>query len=360
MILIINEEKELEEIVEAQNFSNMGVLEVEHMQKWIAQNPEILNESLMTISTEYDGFDKTNRRLDIMALDPTGKLVIIELKRDIADRFVDLQAIHYAAYCSTFTFDDLVEIAAEYYETSKNELETKIRDFLDDDFKELDSQPRIILVANDFLDETIPAVLWLRDFGVDISCVKLEAYKLDNKIAITPDIIIPLPEAKEFMTYREEKAKITSKTNTLHEKYKTFWSKMLKSLNEAKPGLSRRKYCQSNYLPIPTGKGNVHFEWLFRGNPLQEFLVALHFEYNDYEENIKLLNHFKQHKEEIRTSFPDEEIVFDEHFYSKWAQIYIKRDSGNLDEENLEWGFKTMMKFYDTLKPILDNYFMQK
>ena len=67
----------------------------------------------MTITTEYDKFDRTNKRLDIMAVDTNGKLVVIELKRDVADAFVDLQAIHYAAYCSTLTLNQLAEIKSE-------------------------------------------------------------------------------------------------------------------------------------------------------------------------------------------------------------------------------------------------------
>ena len=33
------------------------------------------------------------------------------------------------------------------------------------------------------------------------------------------------------------------------------------------------------------------------------------------------------------------------------------RDSDKIDDENINWGFKAMIKLYDTLKPILDDYF---
>lgn len=216
-----------------------------------------------------------------------------------------------------------------------------------------------MLVANDFREETLAAVLWLRDNSLDISCIKLEPYKVEGKIAVKTEIIIPLPEAKDFMIQAEQKKIKTKKRTRRQEEYLNFWKQMLMKLNEAKPGLSRRKYCQNNYMAIPTGVGYVHFEWLFRGRPLQEFLVALHFENNNYNENLKLLNYFKSRKKDFEDNFPDEEIIFDEHFYSKWTQIYIKRDSGNIDSENLEWGFETMIKLYDTLKPILDEYFQE-
>ncbi len=75
------------------------------MEEWIAMHPDILGEDLLTITTEYDGFDRTSKRLDILAVDKVGKLVVVELKRDIADAFVDLQALHYAAYSSTLTLE---------------------------------------------------------------------------------------------------------------------------------------------------------------------------------------------------------------------------------------------------------------
>jgi len=358
LILLIGENNEVEKIIDESKFSELGIWERTHMEEWVAEYPQILGEDLLTITTEYDKFDKTNNRLDVLATDINGKIVVIELKRDIADRFVDLQAIHYAAYCSTLNLEQVVEMMSEYQGKSKDEAESIINQFIqNEDFSDFDNQPRIMLVANDFREETLAAVLWLRDNGLDITCIKMEPYKVEGKIAVKPEIIIPLPEAKDFMIQAEQKKITTKKRTKLQEEFYQFWAQMLRRLNESKPGITRRRYCQSNYLPIPTGIGNIHFEWLFRGRPLQEFLVALHFEKNEYAENLDLLNYFKSRKKEFEDEFPDVEIVFDEHFFSKWTQIYIKRDNGEIDDENLEWGFKTMMKFYDTLKPMLDEYF---
>lgn len=220
MILVINKDKKLENIIEDSNFSKMGVWERTHMEEWIAERPDILGEELLTITTEYDGFDKSNKRLDILAVDKKGKLVVIELKRDVADTFVDLQAIHYAAYCSTHTLDDMVEIMADHHGKTEDEAEALIRDFIDDEeFIDFDNQPRIILVSNKFKEETLAAVLWLRDFEVDITCVKLEAYELEEKIVVTPSVIVPLPEAKSFMVHREKKNRIISSESKNSEEY---------------------------------------------------------------------------------------------------------------------------------------------
>jgi hypothetical protein len=355
MILLVGADKQLEKIVNESNFSEMGVWERTHMEEWIAEHPEILGEKLFTITTEYDGFDKTNKRLDILAVDKKGKLVVIELKRDTAETFIDLQAIHYAAYCSTLTLEDVTEIAAEYHTTSKEEIELKINDFISSenkDFSDFDNQPRIILVANDFKEDTLAAVLWLRDSGIDITCVKLDAHKVEKKIVITPNIIILLPEAKQFMMFREQKTKViaSKKPNEMSE----FWAEILKEVRKLKPEIPEKRPYKSNYFPILTEYKNVHFEWAFKKKHL---MVCLHFEKPSRNDNKKLFDYFISQKKLINERLPDEEIIFDENWGKHWMQIYIQKDSMNLDEENIKWGSKAMIKLYDTLKPILDDYY---
>lgn len=355
MIFLIDKNKELKKIIEEVNFSNLGILERTHMEEWISKSPEILGEELLTITTEYDKFDKTNKRLDILAIDKKGKLVVIELKRDVAEAFVDLQAIHYAAYCSTLTLDQVSDIRSDYNNESKDKNQEEIIDFITEEtFSDFDNQPRIIIVANDFKEETLAAVLWLRDSGIDITCVKLEAYELNEQIVITPDIIVPLPEAKNFMMYREQKSKTISPIE--HTEMSKFWGELLNKVRMIKPEIPNRKPYKSTYFPIVTEYKNIHFEWMIRKRP-ERFMVCLHFEKPDKEYNLKLLNYFKSRKSEIEAGIPDEKITFDENWSNLWMQIYIQRDSADLDDKNLKWGTETMIKFYETLNPMLKEFF---
>ncbi|MFZ6017101.1 MAG: hypothetical protein ACOYU0_05750 [Nitrospirota bacterium] len=59
-----------------------NLLERQDLEKWIESYPELLGEDILILTTEYDRFDKTSERLDLLALDKEGNLVIIELKRD--------------------------------------------------------------------------------------------------------------------------------------------------------------------------------------------------------------------------------------------------------------------------------------
>jgi hypothetical protein len=60
---------------------------------------------------------------------------------------------------------------------------------------------RILLAAADFSRELTTTVLWLRDRGIDIRCVRLKPYRLeDGRLLVDIQPLIPLPEAEEFQT----------------------------------------------------------------------------------------------------------------------------------------------------------------
>ena len=60
--------------------------------------PEVLGEPLLLITSEFEESDK---RLDLLLLDRSARLVVAELKLDASGTLADQQAIRYAAFCST-------------------------------------------------------------------------------------------------------------------------------------------------------------------------------------------------------------------------------------------------------------------
>jgi len=161
-------------------FAELGLKERKDLEEWIKENTEILGSPLLVLSSEYDKFDKSDKRLDLLALDKGGKVVVIELKRDAARTLADLQAIRYAAFCSTLTFERAVELRSKFARVEVDTAKREIRDFIEDpSFSTLDNKPRIILAAGSFNDQELTScVLWLREFGVDIRCVEVTPYRL--------------------------------------------------------------------------------------------------------------------------------------------------------------------------------------
>ena len=123
---IDSKDKQSQAIKEAE-FSQLGFQERRDIQEWVAANPSILGEDLLIIGKEFSGFDRTNERLDLLAVDPTGKLVIIELKRDDSGADAYWQAIKYASYFQKTSAVKVVSILASYDGTASEEAVHKLR-----------------------------------------------------------------------------------------------------------------------------------------------------------------------------------------------------------------------------------------
>jgi alkylated DNA nucleotide flippase Atl1 len=208
------------ETVEPATFVSVGALELKHIEEWLKKEPTLLGEDLLLIASQLTGFDKTRDRPDLLALDDSGKLVVVEIKRDESGSGQDLQALRYAAYASTLQADQVIELFRDY--RSKEHGETlstedarkRLEDFAAADSLDAldeDEQPRVILVAGDFRAGVTNTVLWLtRNFGLDISCVQLIPYTVDGSLILTSNVLIPLPEAADYEVRLQEKRRKAS------------------------------------------------------------------------------------------------------------------------------------------------------
>ena len=336
-----------------------NILERQDIEKWVENYPDILGEELLIITTEYDKFDKTNERLDLLALDKDGNLVIIELKRDDSGKNVDLQAIKYAAYCSTLTLKIIIQMYCDYHTKSSKLLstedaKTEILTFIEnDDFEELNDKPRIIIVSKEYRAEVTASVIWLRKFGIDITCIKLTPYELDsNIIAFESTILIPLPEAKDFLIEVEKKENIEHTRTVSQEEYLSFHNDLINRLKVILP----KQYSNPSpraYYQIPTGIGGVHFEWGFHGRPRSSFGVELHFEKGQKEFNKSSINLLEKFKAKIELA-TGEEVFFQKDWGKNWSRIYLEINEGKITEELKEWAVSKMKILIDILQPELD------
>lgn len=117
----IDKEKNRINRIGKKTFSELGFREREHLQEWIAYNPDVFGEDLLIIQKEFANFDGTNERLDLLALDKKGNLVIIENKLDDSGKDVTWQSLKYASYCSGLTKENILKIYQEYLDKYFNE-----------------------------------------------------------------------------------------------------------------------------------------------------------------------------------------------------------------------------------------------
>lgn len=216
------------------SFVALGALELDDIERWIREDPTLVGEDLKVVTSQFAGFAGSSDRLDLLAIDRAGALVVIEIKRDSSGAYQDLQALRYAAFASTFRADQVVDAYAAYVkkteqrqldaEQSRAELEAFIQapslDVVDDE-----EQPRMILVAGGFQIGVTTTVLWLRrTAGLDITCVQLVPYEIGGELVLGSSILIPLPEAGDYEVKVAEKQIAATKNRAKldHEKAREF------------------------------------------------------------------------------------------------------------------------------------------
>lgn len=166
-MFLIDKEKNEAISVDKKTFKELRFKERKHLQEWICKNTDILGERLLIIQKEFSGFDDTRDRLDILAIDEDGYLVVIENKLDDSGRDVVWQSLKYASYCSSLTKSEIKEIFQQYIDQQgENEnAERVLCDFLGvDDFSEVElnsGDQRIIMTAASFRKEVTSTAMWL-------------------------------------------------------------------------------------------------------------------------------------------------------------------------------------------------------
>ncbi len=189
--------------VDTTTFNGEGILERQHLQAALKRQIDVVAPNCLVISEEFAEWTGSQRRIDLLAVDKEGNLVVIELKRTETGEHMELQALRYAAMVSTLTFGRAVEIYQKYLNSIEGEInaENSLLEFLgweepqEEDFA-LDV--RIVLVSSDFSKELTTSVMWLNERDIDIRCVRFIPHKYQSQILIDVQQIIPLPEAESY------------------------------------------------------------------------------------------------------------------------------------------------------------------
>src|SRR5204862_1081846 len=123
------EQKQVSEI-EPTTFPQLRLWELQDLEAWVTSAPELAGGDFTVVSSEYDRFDRTSERLDVLGLVRTepgrGRLVVVELKRDGTSTTAALQAIKYAAYVAAAQFADVVSMYREHHDVSEEEARTSL------------------------------------------------------------------------------------------------------------------------------------------------------------------------------------------------------------------------------------------
>ena len=192
------------------SYAHQRLKERGDLQRLLRANIAVVAPEVLIIAEEFGEWEDSKRRIDLLGIDRDGTLVVIELKRDDEGGHMELQAIRYAAMVSRMTFQRAVKTYQAFLHKcgSGEDSRTAILAWLRTSEPPRDEavlDVRIVLVSADFQKELTTAVLWLREWELDIRCVRVRPYQDGDGLILEVQEVVPLPEAAEYqVSIREE------------------------------------------------------------------------------------------------------------------------------------------------------------
>lgn len=307
MLFTIDRNLKIATPVPPESFAGLAVKERFDLQEWVLSTPSLLGEELLVISSEFNRFDRTSERLDALMLDRHGKLVVVELKRTASGTAADLQALRYAAYCSTLSVDDIVDLYAGFHEKrqaqelSRDTARAAIQDFvIDPSFEELDDKPRIILGAEEFPPEMTATLLWLRTYELDISAIRLRPHRVGDQLVVESSVLIPLPEAEDFLIRRERKDVERTRARGRNEQYRGFFQELIDRLRETHHFTNARVALPQNWYSFASGLAGISYAAVFTKQGLR---AELYIDLGNQDANKRVFDALKKDADTIQSHF---------------------------------------------------------
>ncbi len=149
-----------------------GRTEALDLEEWLASDLSIIRPGLKVIGRQVS---TRSGPLDLLAVDRSGNLVVIELKRDQLPREALAQAIDYASDVASWGIDKIGEICAKH--TGETLEDVLSETFPDADLEQLviNETQRIILVGFAVEPRLERMIEWLSNgYGVNINAVSLK------------------------------------------------------------------------------------------------------------------------------------------------------------------------------------------
>lgn len=310
-MFVIDKKNNKIEKIQAKTFHELGFKEREHLQEWIAKYPSCLgDEEFLIIQKEFDGFSDTNERLDLLALDKTGTLVIIENKLDDTGKDVTWQALKYVSYCSTLSKQEVLEIYQKYldkYEKGGDAKERIVAFFDDQPFNEIpinENDQRMILVAGHFRKEVTSTVMWMLNKQIKIQCFKATPYQYGEELLLDVEQIIPVKEAEDYLIKMADKAKESQaqkdSNKGLLELRRKYWTMMLEQFNGVSKQFQNVNPSTDHWLSGGSGVSGILFSFI---TTTRYAGVEISIGHGDKEWNEKLFQRLYDIKDEIEKDF---------------------------------------------------------
>ncbi len=339
-------------------FDQAGLRERTDLQRLLKRQIEVILPDTLVLAEEFGEWEDSKRRIDLLGLDKNANLVVIELKRTDDGGHMELQAIRYAAMVSTMTFDKVVDIYSRHWQSSNDEAQAAILDFLEWDDTDADSfaqDVKIVLVSANFSKELTTAVMWLNKRDLDIRCIRLVPYQDNGRTLIDVQQVIPLPEAAEYQIKIREKEQRERKEKAADGPFLKFWEGLLASGENSTPLHSKMSPYERGYMGAGSGTKGLTFYYAIARHSNR---VELYIDRGSSADNKRIFDELFSQKVEIENAF-SEPLSWERRDTGRASRVaYIMTLGGYKDDEAI-WPaiqtamIKAMVRFEKALTPFI-------
>ena len=343
--------------IPTKTFREIETKERQDLQEWIVSNPLCLWEDLLIIQKEFDGFNDTRERLDLLALDKQWVLVIIENKTDDTGRDVTWQALKYVSYCSTLTKKDIIDMYQSYLDKYYmwQKAEDKLMEFFDgQDIQEIEINQwygqRTILVAGSFRKEVTSTVLRLLQYNIRMQCIKASIYQDGDELFLDMEQILPIQDAEEYMisvaNKNQEDVQQQEQNKSLKQLHREFRWLLLPKVNKNVDTFSNVNPTDDHWLGAGSWVSGVPYTFVITKNYAMIELAIMN--KPTQEECKKIYDDLFIYKGEIEQKFWHElsrERLDDGKgsrvaFYLKWVSKFERKNRPKIMDfflDNIKW-----------------------
>ena len=185
------------------------------LQDWLEQDISMLDPDLLVIGREVQ--TDFGGKIDLLCLDSSGGLVVVELKKGRTPREVTAQVLDYAYWVRDLSYDEIVTLFDGYDKATvllKEAFEQKYGDELP---ATLNESHRSVIVAEEMDEGTERIVRYLSDHDVPINVATVQHFKTEDDREMLAQVYLIEPEIAAdtghtasrkttYMTVRERQA----------------------------------------------------------------------------------------------------------------------------------------------------------
>ena len=267
------------------------------LEDWLVSDISMLESNLMVIGrqvrTDFGG------EIDLLCLDSTGSLVVVELKKGLTRRDVAAQSLDYASWARGQSSSDINKLAEKFLgypleEAFKTRFATDLPDTLNESHRSL-----IVAAAMDEGTERI--VRYLSDMGVPINVVTVQYFKSDDGRETIAQVVMresevnapppPNPPRRPYVNARVMETVADEKEV----------GDLYRHLRERSSGIFTISSSGSSSLLFQVKTASGIRALLVVGLRESSSEVGIQFRMN----GIRLINHFGLSEESLRDSLPD-------------------------------------------------------